>query len=402
MTYTPVTSFRRSLSAADLAPQRDAPQSLLNPSISKWDVLKELGTARSAYGLSDRDITVLQALLSFHKGSALDIRADQLIVFPSNKKICERLNGMPCSTMRRHLGKLVTAGFLTRRDSPNGKRYVRTRGDLRMAFGFDLSPLINRFVEICEAATSIREQQARLKDMREEVSLMRRDLIGMAELGADQQPDVGLWDALNDLAILSARTLRRKLCEADLRDLKTSLASALEQANAGLKELVETQEMSTSDASNEQHQYTSILKDSESMAQVSIEACDNPQRNPRSTNSESSKNKDQPNHLDVSFDEVEEACSEMQQFSERPIQSWSDLEITAETVRPMMGISSEVWQLAKQHIGGAESAIVLAVMLQNFSNYRSPGAYLRTLTNRAIEGRFSCALMLTGSQRRAA
>lgn len=45
-----------------------------------------------------------------------------MIVFPSNKAICARLNGTPCSKMRRHLSRLVEAGLLMRRDSPNGKR----------------------------------------------------------------------------------------------------------------------------------------------------------------------------------------------------------------------------------------------------------------------------------------
>lgn len=402
MTYTPVTSFRRTLCAADLASQSDTPQSSLNPAISKWDALQELGTARSAYGLSDRDITVLQALLSFHKGSALDVRADQLIVFPSNKKICERLNGMPCSTMRRHLGKLVDTGFLNRRDSPNGKRYVRTRGELRMAYGFDLTPLVNRFVEICNAATEIREQQARLKDIREDVSLMRRDLTGLAALGAEQQPDLGLWDELNDLALLSARTLRRKLTEQALLDLKAELNAALKKAKSGLSQLSETQEMSTSDAPNEQHQYTSTLKESESKALISNQPFKEFEPATPNIKQRSAKNEEVLNQPPVSFTDVQDVCSEMQQFVEEPIQSWHDLILAAETVRPMMGISSEVWQLAKQQIGEPEAAIVIAVMLQNFSDYQSPGAYLRVLANRASEGRFSCALMLTGAQRRAA
>ena len=59
---------------------------------------------------------------------------------------CCRLcaNGMPEATLRRHLAALVAAGILLRRDSPNGKRYVREGGEGRETYGFDLSLLIAR------------------------------------------------------------------------------------------------------------------------------------------------------------------------------------------------------------------------------------------------------------------
>ena len=98
--------------------------------ISKWDVLRELAVARQTFALSDRDITVLQALLSFHPATELDLSGPCPVVYPSNKSICERLNGMPCSTMRRHIARLVQSGLILRRDSPNGKRYARRYGNV--------------------------------------------------------------------------------------------------------------------------------------------------------------------------------------------------------------------------------------------------------------------------------
>lgn len=79
-----------------------------------------------------------------------------MVVFPSNKTVCERLNGMPCSTMRRlSPARLVEAGLLMRRDDPNGKRYVRKHGDERVTFGFDLCPLYCRAEEIARAAEAV-------------------------------------------------------------------------------------------------------------------------------------------------------------------------------------------------------------------------------------------------------
>ena len=141
MGYIPTTPFRRAIRVAEA--KYEARQSgATPPAISdKWKILKELAVARQAYGLSDRDISVLQALLSFHRATQLDLQGD-LVVFPSNRSICDRLNGMPNSTMRRHIARLVGTGIIARRDSPNGKRYARRVGGERIAYGFDLRPLL--------------------------------------------------------------------------------------------------------------------------------------------------------------------------------------------------------------------------------------------------------------------
>ena len=66
--------------------------------VDKWEILRTLSAVRQKLGLSDRTLTVLQALLSFHPTRTLGDDGPQgLVVFPSNAAICERLNGMPLS-----------------------------------------------------------------------------------------------------------------------------------------------------------------------------------------------------------------------------------------------------------------------------------------------------------------
>lgn len=259
MDYTPVTPFRRTIDAAILKHQAATQEDLPPVGANKWEVLRELAAARVAFGLSDRDLTVLQALVSFHQATILGGNDSELIVHPSNKAICERLNGMPCSTMRRHLSNLVQTGFVVRRDSPNGKRYARRYGDEKVAFGFDLSPLVRRFQEVCEAAETVRAAEERYKRLRATVSLMRRDLAGLAEYGRSLRPDQGVWDQFSDLAVLMARDLRRKLEMEDLRRIEDALGSALDHARS-LLDGCETENMSTNDAVSEQH-YQNSNKD---------------------------------------------------------------------------------------------------------------------------------------------
>src|SRR6056297_3088894 len=118
MSYIPITPFQRAVDASVLEHQQHESAESPSHSINKWEVLRELSTARKRFGLTDRELTVLQALLSFYPKTELSADSDALVVFPSNASICERLNGMPCSTMRRQLSRLVQTGFVIRRDSP--------------------------------------------------------------------------------------------------------------------------------------------------------------------------------------------------------------------------------------------------------------------------------------------
>ena len=110
--------------------------------------LPALCTARPRIGVSERALAVLNALISFYPETMLT-GEDDLIVFPSNEQLCLRTHGMPASTLRRQLAALVDAGLIVRRDSPNGKRYARKGrgGEIKLAYGFDLAPLVVRAEE---------------------------------------------------------------------------------------------------------------------------------------------------------------------------------------------------------------------------------------------------------------
>lgn len=310
--------------------------------------------------------------------------------------------------MRRHLAKLVSTGFLTRRDSPNGKRYLRTRGAQRIAFGFDLSPLVTRYVEICEAAEAARATEETIRALRESVSLMRRDLASLADLGTELQPQAGLWDALSDQAILTARTLRRKLSINDLKALEMALVAALEQAKTTLSEVSESTKMSTSDGQNEQHQYSSKIDKSESGATsdfqptVSSDVLNTHRPNDMQREGQGARTVLRSPRPAISIDRVLDLCSEMEDFSNHPIRCWNELLHAAENVRPMMGLSEDVWQHAKSAMGEENAAIVLTVMLRDFHAYSSPGGYLRTLAQKAEQGAFDLPRLINARQARAA
>ncbi len=361
--------------------------------VNKWELLRELSKAQAAFGVSERDLTVLQGLLSFFPDDALGGNAE-MVVFPSNKAICERLNGMPCSTMRRHLARLVEAGLLQRRDSPNGKRYVRKHGEDRVAFGFDLSPLYCQSEEIARAAEAVREAEERVRRLREVVSLMRRDLAALAEFGDEMQPGLGFWDQLRDKAVLTARALRRKLSIEDLAAYRADLEALLDQAR-NIIDGPETEEMNTNDVQSERHHQNSnkesidiepALRKSEAAAGV-----------PDVDTNEPVADVDEQDirHLPkIPLHLVIAACPSLKTFYQGEIRHWHQLFDAGCHVRPAMGISASAWAEAQRFMGPEQASIVVAAMLERFADIRSPGGYLRALTAKAAAGEFSCGPMV--------
>tara|TARA_R110002020_G_scaffold70506_21_gene182967 strand:- start:2669 stop:3841 length:1173 start_codon:yes stop_codon:yes gene_type:complete len=376
------------------------------PAVDKWQVLRDLATARQAYGLSDRDLGVLQALISFHPGA--DLGGASLVVHPSNRSICDRLNGMPNSTMRRHVARLVDAGIVVRRDSPNGKRYARRYGDEKIAYGFDLSPLARRAVEFRDAAEQARADAARLKRLREEASLMRRDLEALAVEGRSLAPSAAPWDAYSDMAALTARAQRRKLSADETAALRDRLSEALTEVKQAL-DLVEnpgaeTEELSTGPAENEQHIQSSNkdFKESEPCGSTSLRVVPGRDR----TQCKEDVNVPGPEcpTSDGSPDlrAVLSQCKEVQTFHDGPIRSWPDLVRAAGTVAPMMGITVGVWNEAVRDMGAGQAAAVVAAMLERFDRIQSPGGYLRSLSRKAAAQQFSCRKMIAALEARAA
>jgi len=393
MEYTPISPFMRPLDHAHLRVIERPEASVPSKPVNKWELLRELSKAQAAFGISERNLTVLQGLLSFFPEDALGGNTE-MVVFPSNKAICERLNGMPCSTMRRHLARLVEAGLLLRRDSPNGKRYVRKRGEERVAFGFDLSPLYCRAEEIARAGEAVREAEDRVRRLREVVSLMRRDLAALAELGDDFQPGLGLWDQLRDTAALTARALRRKLSLEDLSAFRIELETLLDRARDAI-DGPETEEMNTNGAHFERHHHKSNKEsiDLEPALEKGGAAADVPKADacgPEADVEERDTRKVPkiPLHLVIA------SCPSLKTFYQGDVRHWHQLFDAACHVRPAMGISVSAWEEAQRCMGPEQASIVVVAMLERFSEIRSPGGYLRALTSKAAAGEFSCGPMV--------
>ncbi|EBA05641.1 plasmid replication protein RepC [Sagittula stellata] len=402
LTVTPFGG--RAVTAGLLASQAEAARPAAWQRFAKWELFRALCVARGAFGVSDRDLTVLNALLSFHKADHLE-DGENLIVYPSNRMLAERAHGMAESTLRRHLAALVGAGLLLRHDSPNGKRYVRRdgTGEVVTAFGFDLRPLLVRAPDIVDAAEQARAEAEALRTLRERVVLIVRDAVKLLVYGRDAGLS-GTWDAWDDALRLMQRALRRKLGFGDLQvieDQATEVLSALKEAVVPVSEAVSDAVEKTQDIPQETEEMSGKDSDSGRHLQTS---------NPETSVSELSPEKGRGGGSDsappIPLVLVLKACPDVLDYARRPIETWGDLVDTADFLRGMLGISPSAWVEAVTHLGACNAAVTVACILQRADQIQSPGGYLRSLTMRGAEGAFSTGPMvmalLNGNGRRAA
>ena len=353
------------------------------PQFDKWELFRSLCTAKEAFGLSDRDLTVLNALLSFYPGKALESDGP-LIVFPSNAALSDRAHGMAESTMRRHLAALVRSGVVARHDSPNGKRYAaRGRdGQVARAFGFSLRPLLVRAEEIVDACESTLDRRDALRRQREEAVLVLRDASKLIEYGLENGPQ-GPWEALT-VRLADARTsIRRKLDEATLSQLYEVLRKLLSDTRSALclKSPTSSKNMSGKDAHNERH-YQNSNKDSYE-SEPALEKQEGDASCDMKGDADDRMEPNLPLHI------ILKACTEVSDYCPDGIRSWGQLVEAAHRVRPMMGVSPDAWVDACRVMGQGTATIVLLCILQRMSQINSPGGYLRALTVKARDGAFS-------------
>lgn len=365
--------------------QTSVSQSTPDQPINKWEIFRAIRECKAALGLNDRTLSVLNALLSFWQSETMTLD-ECLIVFPSNRVLSLRSNGMPESTLRRHLATLLEAGLIIRRDSPNGKRYVRSRaGDQssRTAFGFDLSPIVARSADFLSIATKLRREEAERRRLREQITIHRRDVGKLIDLVQIERPSVSL-DALRARLVINSQRITARATTDQLRSRLEHLISLRSEVMSFLPEQPHTEKMSADDAQNERHIQESkpsyLLVENE-VDLVAVEL-------------HRQHTLPKPPPLNFTLSSILTACPDVQEYSTTTISSWSDFARTICVVRCALAISTDAWEEAQETLGPIGASVVIAAILQRSATIKSPGAYLRTLTKKALQSTFSPTPML--------
>ena len=227
--------------------------------------------------------------------------------------------------------------------------------------------------QIAARAAEARAAELAQRRLRETVVIRLRDTTKLlAWIEERRGPCPGLADPLGAIH----RGLRRKLTGDDLRDLGHRLDLLRGQIDRILAR--ETEKLSGNAPENERH-----YQNSESYP-LESELC--PEGRKARPGSEEPAERDDPA---IPLALVLKAAPDILDYQPDGIPSWRALVATAAFVRPMLGISPDVWDSACAAMGAANAAITLACILQRAADITRPGGYLRALTGRAEGAGFS-------------
>ncbi len=435
--HTTTPFGRRSLSLAMVASQAAAKDFAAKPNASdtavhKWRLFRALTEAKEPIGVTDRALSVLHALLSFHQETALtlperdpkaegedDSPGGGVVVFPSNRELSIRAHGMAPATLRRHLSSLVDAGLIIRRDSPNGKRFARRGqgGQIESAFGFDLTPLIARASEIENLAEEVRAENRAIGLLRERITLARRDIVKMIETGMEEGvrfgsvsidgQDISDWAGLHTRYLSLARRYARNLSRTDLEALAGDLAAFATEIQKLLETHLKDQKRSANESQSERHIQNQKTNQSDLEPSLREGRAETSEPNSQEAGAETVGTSEAatPNlRMDdpkapvprtYPLGMVLQACPDIVDYGKgAEITCWRDLIDAAAIVRSALGVSPDAWKHALDVLGEHDASIVIAAILQRGEEIKSAGGYLRVLTAKARAGEFSLGPVL--------
>ncbi len=359
----------------------------------KWALLRHCIAAKKRLAVSDRALTVLSALLSCYPETELRAE-DNLIVFPSNRALAQRAHGISEPTLRRALAQLVKAQLLVRRDSPNGKRYARrgADGEIVRVFGFDLKPLLAQAARLAHLAADIEAERLQLRDLREQVTLLRRDMeksFVLAEAGICANKGIS---ALYAAYRASPAPIMRNMDVQTLETLIDELTAQQAQLTKCLTQQMNLKNMSGNDRHIERHKQDSNpnpILELEGPGKPGLEENSASQDRPALADAPPTQEREAKATAPLGLSTLLEACPAIKDYTTSGIGNWSELIEAGNLARGALGISPSAWDEAIAAMGQGEAAITVATILQRQSEISSPGGYLRALSAKAAVGKFT-------------
>ncbi|SDQ29171.1 plasmid replication protein RepC [Pseudovibrio sp. Tun.PSC04-5.I4] len=317
-----IPSFRK-LNAAALASQQLA-SSPLSGQVSKSSLSQVVKRVCPALGVTGTAYHVLDILLGLVKEKDLDEGRSPVVAISNNK-----LANYVCRSERsiiRAVKKLVEVGFLAYRDSGNGRRFVNSQGE---AYGLDLTPACKRLPELRQQAEAYKAQ------LDAERALKRRSK--------------GLARAINDA------------CAELLEQGKHTQASELHQRAIAIME-------SSQNLSNKTNFLEDLYEEVLSVTAIEFAQCEIEQvehGEPVEPVGNSNRiRKEEGRENGISIEALARALPMAVENVIRPIRSWNDLRMEAETLRVAIGLSEHAWKKAIQELGLNLSAACLAVVVE--------------------------------------
>jgi len=367
-------------------------------------------------GLKASDMLLLDTFGAFTQPQDWE-EGSRPLVWASNAYLMEQ-TGFSLSALKRHARRLVDAGVIAFKDSPNGKRWGHrdAEGHIVEAYGFDLAPMAARAEEFEILHGHLRAERQLCARVKRQITITRRIIRAKLETALEQVLK-GPWSDLSEaFQALLDRLPRRTMGSDWLLDLLqrfTALKEQVESAFGGQGEVTEvsvencvdnedrvivsTREMNPKGSDSDPHilntnQLYPVISNSiekeKTAGVVSEHEATEPVETGQAEWSAHGKNKSKT-MLDLAT--VMQACPEFTQMARDLggyVDNWSELHRVAGQVRPMVGVSEHAWAMAQERLGPLAASAAMALIFDKFSDgeVASPGGYLRGMVEKAGAG----------------
>jgi replication initiation protein RepC len=236
--------------------------------------------------------------------------------------------------------------------------------------------MVARAEEYESLADEVRQDQLRARLLRERITLCRRDIAKMIAAGIEEGV-LAKWEEIHS----TYRSIVARI-KTDAPNVADDLKLLADELFSLLENHTKTEKKSSNEHHSEEHIQNSNpdpIRDLELASERSrAETAVKP-----------------PKAQAYPLGMVLKACPDVEDYAKGGIENWRDLVVVIATiVRPMLGISPSAWEAARETMGEIPATITVAAILQRAEAISSAGGYLRELTRRAGEGKFSVGPML--------
>ncbi|WP_114217231.1 plasmid replication protein RepC [Ochrobactrum sp. 3-3] len=337
------------------------------------------------------------------------------IVFKSNAALAFEI-GRSEERVSRMLSRLFDAGVITMQDSGNYKRYpVRNAdGSIADACGIDLRVLIARFAEldgmVRQAKAEKNALNANLRRYRGAVRNLRYALATVEDLPARLRAMIEkrfarVLDAVGIASKASSAVLRRATALIEWIVERVMQLPYRDQPSD------RNEETACRYAENDMHQQITrpySLKNSKNvMRSANAEQLSFPKTGfagKRAFEKSLGRNSSQvnpPHHPPqalVALQDLLRAIPALTTYGMSRPRTWAELARLGPQICRMAGISEDARRRAVDQMGEQAAAIAIAITLQKFDEQevKSPGGYLRAMTERAAAGKLHLARSVFG------
>jgi len=315
------------------------------------------------------------------------------IAWPS-ARLQQEFLGLSAARVKALNRALFEAGIFVIRDNEQGKRYGRRGPDKRIieAYGFDLTPIAQRYEEFVRIAAAARTERNRSKDCRKRITIARRGIRQAGEMleGLNVPQPAGWSRLVSETADLIA-SARRAYRSDDLAVIASFLESRQKQAEQWVREASKPVDINPvglvcdphTTSTNLSSNLTDTVIASENSRAGEGSDSDDDLTEPRT------ERKEPKRELKLSPEELLQLAPRLGQYVATPRPMWRDVvDAAGGPLRHELGISSSLWAEACGAMGRDAATLALAIVSTKDEGHfkRSAGGYFAGMVRKCERG----------------